>query len=152
MRRWYCYFGGDTPSAVQSILAAVPLESFDQPTGEGRFTPREVICHLADFEELFLGWIETAVQNPGAPIVVPDESELSVEKNYSGTDVGAALDRFVKARSRTVAFVKSLDDDQMKLISVCPGRGPMTVADHCGFWLGHDLYHVEQLASVLPPK
>jgi uncharacterized damage-inducible protein DinB len=152
MRRWFCFFAAMSPQAFRSLILTLDAAALDRPTHENRFSPREIAAHLADFERLFLGWLKTAAETPGDMIEVPDEAQMAEAGRYREQDPQVSLARFAEARAETVDYVRNLSDEQMELKSVCPGRGPMSVAEHCMFWLGHDIYHLEQLASVREPS
>jgi len=67
-----------TPDIFSQIIAKVPTDKLDVPTHEGRFTPREVIAHLADWEVILREErIVAPVQSPGKSVNAYDEGELA---------------------------------------------------------------------------
>lgn len=78
-----------------------------------------------------------------------DESLRAIEHGYSTSDVETQLARFAAERARTVAFIESLTDEQLAHTLIHPERGAMTVNEHVGGMLGHDVYHIDQLTALL---
>lgn len=135
------------------IIARILLERtdpirLDTPTGPDRFTPREVIAHLADWEPRLRGRIVTALKDPGAAVPTWDEGELAIENGYATCDWREQVDTFTKQRQETIALLKRLGPEDWRRTFTHPERGPMTVEDQAAFLLGHDLYHAEQFAQA----
>ena len=68
------------PVIVARLLEEIPHARLDEAMQEGRFTAREVIAHLADWEPIMRERILLARDAPGATIAVLDESEMAVAK------------------------------------------------------------------------
>lgn len=149
MNRWFGYFGGLTPGTIENLIGQLTPHQLDERRDPERFTPREVVAHMADFDAIFLSWIKLAVDSPGSQIENWDEDELAAKNDYASTDVQEQLERLKQARAEATTYVRALSKEQLEQASVCQYRGPMSVEDQCGFWLGHDLYHIEQLSAYL---
>jgi len=135
------------PLVIQRLVEAMPAARYDIPTGPGRFTPREVVAHLADWEPVLRARIVTALESPGSKVPVYDEGQMAIDHRYRESDIQAQARLFVEERKRTSGLVASLTADQMKLTVIHPERGELSVEDVAGMLLGHDLYHVEQLSA-----
>ncbi len=138
------------PSALERIVHAVPPELWDARTEDNRFSLREAIAHLADWEPIFRSRIESALQNPGKSIPVFDESQRAIELRYSESDPREQLDRFHKERMTTLRVIELASD--LAAACVHPENGEMTVAEIAHCLLGHDLYHIEHLTHYLSLK
>lgn len=137
------------PHSIKRLLVKVPGDQIDVPTGEGRFTPREVIAHLADWETVFLQRMQSAKSCPLATVDVYDEAEWAIEHAYGATDPLAQADLFLQRRRQTIDWLSALGQDDWKLAFTHPERGMMTIEDQANMLVGHDQYHVEQLTEVL---
>lgn len=140
-----------SPIAIARLLGAIPVGQYDLAREAGRFTPREVIAHLADWEPILRGRIERGVEQPGAAIETYDESARAVEQNYAGSEVREATERFRVERERTAVVVEALAPSDFAKVVHHPERGALTVSDLCETILGHDVYHLEQLSAYLEP-
>lgn len=140
------------PVAVRRVFAMIPEARWDEPTEPGRFTPREVIAHLADWEPIFLMRMKLGVDKPGSTISVYDEGVRAIEQGYAQMEPRAQLDRFEANRSLTVRFVEGLDSAGLHSTFMHPERGEMTVEDQANMLVGHDMYHLEQLLRHVGDK
>lgn len=140
-----------SPVALARLLGAIPVGQYDLAREAGRFTPREVIAHLADWEPILRGRIQQGAAHSGAAIETYDESARALEQNYAGCDVREATNRFRAEREHTVAVVEALSPADLAKTILHPERGPLTVADLAEMILGHDVYHIEQLSAYLEP-
>jgi hypothetical protein len=148
----YLYPGLEAgPRTLKRLIHMIEPGKLDQPTHPGRFTPREVIAHCADWEPISRSRMETAVQTPGAGVPGIDEEERAREQGYDGWDPYEQAEKFIKRRAETIAFLKGLRKEDWSKTAVHSERGEMTVYDYANMELAHDMYHVVQLCAALPP-
>lgn len=137
-----------TAPAVRNLLRLIPQDGLDAAVSPEGFGARELVCHLADNEQIVLEWCRLALAEPGATIDVPDALELARQNNYRSKDVATELARFEGLREQVCLLVQSLTDDQLDRHISCPFRGAVTVHDQCVFLLGHDVYHLDLFSQV----
>jgi uncharacterized damage-inducible protein DinB len=137
------------PRTIAYLVRQLSAEALDLPSEEGRFSPREVIAHLADAEPLLAARIKQAVDRPGSTVHPFDEGERAVQLNYSGTDIEEQLALFQAERAKTIAMLQGLADADWEQSAVHEIRGRFTVRDQAYFFVCHDQYHVEQLLTML---
>ncbi len=135
--------------AMGRVVALIPDSSLDLSIAEGRFTPREVIAHLADWEPILRHRIEAALAQPGILIAVYDEEQMAIDHAYQLSNVKEQLALFIAERTKTVELVRSLNDADRLVPYQHPESGTMKVQDQIDMLLGHDLYHLEQLMASL---
>lgn len=135
-----------TPDIFRRLVAQ--NKCLDTPTGPDRFSPREVVAHLADWEPIIRGRMEAAVANNGASVPTFDEGEMAVENKYNEWEIERALSLYGTERGKTVSWLASLSKDAWTHFVVHPEQGPLTVYDIANIMVGHDMYHVDQLTSV----
>jgi hypothetical protein len=150
MNNAYLLQGLESTSRVLTLLLnRLDVNATDIATGPGRFSPREVIAHLADWEPIFLARMRKAIGQPGIAVEAFDEGELAQTNRYAEKDWQEELVRFDRARRETIAFLRELSPDQWDVAFLHPENGPMTIDDQAAMLLGHDHYHLEQLSEVL---
>jgi uncharacterized damage-inducible protein DinB len=139
---------GAGPRVLGYLWRQLPKDAWDVPTHSGRFTPREVMAHMADWEPIFLERMQVAVANPGSAVVAYDEVARAHERGYGEWDPAASLISWSEAREETGRWLAGLDVDQWRATSEHPEKGVMSVYDQATMLLGHDLYHLDQLRDV----
>jgi hypothetical protein len=146
----YLYIGMEaTPRALERLMRAIPEARWDEEALAGRFTPREVIAHLAEWEPIMRDRVRSAVDEPGSTVRAFDEGRLALEGRYSESEPFERLTAFSEERRETLAYLKSLGGSVLQRSAIHPERGIQTAEDFANTFLGHDLYHLEQLTFWL---
>lgn len=114
---------------------------------------KEVVCHLRDTEELFLGRFEL--------ILAMDEPKLlgfgppdrwAEERQYLRNDASEALAAFRTRRAETLTFLKKLAPGQWQRGGAHATRGRLTLGDFVTLMASHDDNHLDQLRRALEGK
>ena len=137
------------PLIVRRIVSHVPESRHDEHTDPERFTLREAIAHMADWDVIDLDRIKQILTSPGSTLVPYDESERAVAQAYVLTDVGEQLSLFSSRRAALVAFLETLPAESWVEQGFHPEKGMLTVYDMANMILAHDTYHVEHLTQFL---
>jgi len=121
----------------------------DVPTHPGRFTPREVIAHLCDWEPISRGRMQTAQRTPGAVVPDLDEGQRAKDQDYASWDPIQTSEEFIRRREETIQWLQSLPEEDWTKTAVHSAKGEMTIYDYANLELGHDMYHLEQLCAAI---
>lgn len=138
-----------TPRLVEREIRAANGNYDVRPDSE-RFSMREVVAHLADWEPIMLTRIRTGVETPGATINAYDEGRMAIENNYADSNPIERLGAWLADRARTIEYIKTLTEEDLAKPVVHPERGRMLVGDIAHMLVSHDVYHLEQLATMAP--
>jgi hypothetical protein len=141
---------GATPVVLLRLVerrpASDPVWEHQVP---GRFTPREHIAHMADWEEVFFERMRLTVEEDEPPVPNPDETALSIERKYSSSIPLEKVQLFAERRLKLIDFLKGREDNDWQRVGVHPKNGPMTLEAQAVHALGHDGYHLDFLARTL---
>ena len=133
------------PRIVARLVEQIPAARYDERTNPDRFTLREAVAHLADWEPILRDRIARAVAEPESAVQGIDESIRAEEQGYSKWDVGEQLKVFADERQKTIAYLKTLNPEDWNKALVHNEKGRQTVSDQANQLLGHDLYHIDHL-------
>ncbi|MFM9874739.1 MAG: DinB family protein [Fimbriimonadaceae bacterium] len=136
-----------SPLAFARLVDAIPPSEWDRCTDEERFSLRESIAHLADWEPIMRARLSTALESPGTEITSFDEGQRAIDLNYQETDPLEQVQLFAKERAETVRLVESIQDWSGHFIH--PEIGVVTTEDMVNTLVGHDVYHLEHLSQYL---
>lgn len=140
-----------SPDIFQRVIDRIPDEKLDVPTHPDRFSPREVIAHLADWEPIMRDErIRATLENPGQTFNAYDEVEMAATNRYAETDINEQLRKFAIERAETVALIRQMPAEAWEFIGHHPEAGDLKLWQITNMILGHDTYHIEQLTAVLP--
>ena len=140
------------PQAISRLVQAIDPKRLDERLDPERFTPREAICHLADWEPFWKERFEAGRDHPGSRIVSYDEGKMAIDGKYAERDALAEARRYVAGRKVVIALVSALKQDDWGKTIDHPERGILTLEDLANTILGHDMYHVEHLSAFLGEK
>lgn len=109
-----------------------------------RFTLREMVAHLADWEEIWLQRVRRieAEDNPFLHSV--DEGAVAAEREYGIQPYGENLIRFAEGRERLVAALRSLPAGAWSRPAHREFVGDINLLQLVAMIAGHDGYHLRQ--------
>lgn len=145
----YSFQIAHTPSTLIHLVDCIRPERYDEALDTDRFTLREIIAHLADWETVFLDRITQAVEYPGSTIEGQSEDQRAIDHHYSTKDVHHELEVFENRRRDTVAYLLGLAEDDWAKSAVHNEKGEQTVLEMVQFIVGHDMYHIHQVSEYL---
>lgn len=138
-----------TPSLAERLFKEFSPGQYDLRPDPDRFTVREAIAHLADWEPILRDRIRTAVDAPGSTILGMDESQRAIEQDYASKDPRTELEAWKRERAKTVELVSGLSQADFAKKAVHSERGEMTAADLANMIPCHDVYHLDHLVWML---
>lgn len=133
-----------TPAILERILDDIPASRYTEKMAEDRFTLLEMVCHLADFEDIYVERMRAALKTDGVEVADVDEGQRALDKKYDCRDLHQELEVFANRRRDTITFLEELSDEQLKRSFTKEGLGRVTIKEYLAILSGHDLYHLEQ--------
>lgn len=142
---------------VSEVLAATPgrlseLLNKWGPEGEGRmyapgkWSAREILCHLADTEIAFAFRLRQTLAEPQHVIQPFDQAMWA--KPYAKLDARAAVDTFAALRKWNLALIEAAGEGALTKRVSHPERGEMTFQTILETMAGHDRNHLRQLETI----
>lgn len=140
-----------TPTVLTCLVGSLRADSdfWDFRLSPERFTAREVIAHIADWNEIFDARLSKTLLEDHPAIVAMDEDQLAIDHDYAGQDPVVALKRFCESREAFVQKVAALDDGAWSKSAYRADMGDVSVADQVILVAIHDSYHQLQIAEYL---
>lgn len=140
-----------SPTVLNALLGYFPSNSgfWDYRPDADRFTPREVLAHLAEWDPIFQGRIERMLKEDHPHIPGIDEGQLAIDHSYATQDPGASLARFRDGRVALGRTLGDLQESDLDRTAHREGVGDITVNDMLVMISGHDGYHLRQLSEYL---
>lgn len=139
-----------TPIVAERIFSQIDPSRWDERLDPERFTPREAIAHMADWEPIMRERVKIAAQEPGSTMPAYDESQRAIDNHYSETDPLEQLSIWKRERNTTLKYLGSLSGDIWNNAATHPERGAVTADDLSQTITSHDVYHLEHLTEFLP--
>jgi hypothetical protein len=134
-----------TPSRLRELLDSLGDRAGTSPA-PGKWSPREILCHLADCEIVFAFRLRQTLAQPHHVIQPFDQDEWA--QNYAAYDTASALAVFTAVRDFNVQLIASLPPDAFSKPVSHPERGAMTLGAIVETMGGHDLNHLGQIEKI----
>jgi hypothetical protein len=135
------------PVVVERLLAGMSAEEADWRPDPQRFTLREAIAHLADWEPIFLGRMQRICAEDSPVLEDMDEGVLAIEHNYAALDPFEQLARFRDGRAKLIAFLEERADSDWARVGNRPEIGDITLETIATLVPLHDNYHTAQIVQ-----
>ncbi len=153
LRGWTVEQLGKMESILTHLLAsATPSELRTYRDGGTGWTCLEVLCHLRDYEALFLQRARLTAEQDRPELPNPDPDALAREGRYNEQDSAQVFADWKQRRAATLAYLEALSDNQWARVAQHPRRGPMRLDDQIALVAWHDVNHAEQMARILHEK
>ena len=117
-----------------------------QPPAPGKWSAKEILCHLADCEVVFAYRLRQTVAEDHHVIQPFDQDKWAA--SYAAYDGGAALAVFSSLRQWDILFIKSVSPETMTKRVMHPERGELTFKELVETMAGHDINHLEQMERI----
>ncbi len=135
-----------TPAALSSAAEAIgPARLVIQPA-PGKWTPAEILCHLADCEVAFAFRLRQTLAE-AHHILQPFDQELWAAQ-YPGVTAHQALVAFAALREWNLILIRNAPPSSSSKPVTHPERGAMTFQTITETMAGHDLNHLAQLNKL----
>jgi len=135
-----------TPRELVRLLRAMGPERAGQAPAPGKWSAREIVCHLADCELVFAFRLRQTLAETN-PVIQPFDQEKWAAA-YGGYDVEAALAVFGAVRQWNLAFIRQAGPQALSLKMTHPERGKMTFQTVVETMGGHDRNHLQQIERL----
>ena len=136
----------ETPKKLESLLATLGPERANQPPAPGKWSAREIVCHLADCETVFAFRIRQALAEENHVVQPFDQDKWA--KSYAAYSARDALALFSAAREWNRRLIASLPREAFAKRLTHPERGEMALQVVIETMGGHDINHIRQLEAI----
>lgn len=137
---------GATPSRLQQVLDTLGPARANEPIAPGKWSPRQILCHLADCELVFAFRLRQTLAEDHH-VMQPFDQDIWAQ-SYHAYDAASALAVFSAVRRWNLAFLAAAPKEAAAKPVTHPERGTMTFQTIVETMAGHDLNHLKQVEAV----
>ncbi|MGA8089067.1 MAG: DinB family protein [Terracidiphilus sp.] len=135
-----------TSHEIANKLQIIGADKSSEPPAPGKWSPAEIVCHLADCEIAFAFRLRQTLAEDHHVLQPFDQEKWAAP--YPGIAAKDALAAFTALRNWNLRLIeKSLPGSASKPVTH-PERGSMTFQTIVETMAGHDLNHLEQLKRI----
>ncbi len=138
-----------TPGLLHQALCALTPEEIAAPIAPGKWSPCQIVAHLADCELAHSFRLRQILAAPaGSPAFLQPFDQDLWAQHYAAYDLPAALELFRAARVWNLKLIGALSQADLDRAAHHPERGDLTVQTLLETMAGHDLNHLVQLRNL----
>ncbi len=138
-----------TSHEIANKLQMIGPERVTEAPAPGKWTPAEIVCHLADCEVAFAFRLRQTLAEDHHILQPFDQEKWAA--NYKGIAAKEALAAFSALRHWNLKLIAKVLPDSASKPVTHPERGTMTFQTIVETMAGHDLNHLEQLKRIAAP-
>ena len=135
-----------TPAALESLTLAIGHDRVSVPPAPGKWTPAEILCHMADCEVAFGFRLRQTLAEDHHVLQPFDQEKWAA--TYPRVTAQQALAAFNAMREWNLILIRNAPQGAANKTVTHPERGTMTFATITETMAGHDLNHIAQLQKL----
>jgi hypothetical protein len=135
-----------TPALLENLIQTLDSEALNRVPAPGKWSIREILCHLADVEVAFAFRLRQALAEDHHVIQPFDQDKWAA--SYSLYEPSAAVAVFSVIRRWDLTLISGLRPEVFDKMLNHPERGDMSVQVMLETRAGHDLNHIRQIEAI----
>jgi len=135
-----------TSGRLKNLASAIGPAKIVLSAAPGKWSPRDILCHLADCEIAFAFRLRQTLAEDNHTVQPFDQEKWAAP--YAAFDANEALAAFSLLRRWNLLLIESALPQQANKTVTHPERGPMTFSTIVETMAGHDLNHLAQLEHL----
>ena len=137
-----------TPERLRAIVERLGPTAVDTRPAPGKWSVRELLCHIADCE-IAWAWRLRTIYGADHPEIQPFEQDPWA-RAYDGVQytTAAALDALAALRVWNLALIETFSDADKQRTAHHPEIGELTLWTVVQIAAGHDLHHLHALEKL----
>ena len=135
-----------TPTRLESLANLLGRERVEFSPAPGKWSAREIFCHLADCELVFAFRLRQTLAEDHHVIQPFDQDKWG--RHYAGHDAHAALAVFSAVRNWNLQLINQAGSTALSKKNTHPERGEGSFGEIIATMAGHDLNHIKQVEAI----
>jgi hypothetical protein len=136
----------DTPRRLAQLVETIGPERLEAPPAPGKWSARDILCHLADTELVFGFRLRQSLAEDHHVIQPFDQDRWA--NSYETYDARSAVATFSAVRGWNIALIRSASPADLAKAVTHPERGTMTFQTIIETMAGHDRNHIKQIEAI----
>jgi len=139
-----------TLEEYRDAAALLSSASWNQPWAPNKWTLREIMVHVAQWEIIFGYRLACGVSTPGFSIQPADQDKLMTRTAH--IDGPTAFAAFEGARRMNIGLIQAFTPADKDVTILHPEYGALSPNDLITQMAGHGIHHLKQIRATLAPK
>ena len=137
------------PALLKSVIDLVDPSAFDLTPIPGKWSIRQVICHIADFELVYADRMKRVLAEDNPTMFGGDPDQFAAKLHYEQRCVMEELELISVVRSQMARILRSADLEDYQRTGVHSEAGPLTLETLIERVTGHIPHHIKFLEEKI---
>ena len=115
------------PQQLRDAIAGMTPEEIDAAPVPGKWSTRQVVCHLADFEPVYADRMKHAIAESQPTFAGGFHQQFAEHLAYDNRDIEEELTLIEAVRSQMTRILRSLSSGAFERTGIHSVEGPMTL-------------------------
>lgn len=129
---------------AQELVHSIPVEKQDFKYGEGKWTIRELLCHMIDAERIFVYRALRFARNDKTELSGFDENAYAPESNANGRELKGIINEMAHLRTSTIDLFSGFSTEMLSRKGTA-NKNEFSVASQAFILAGHETHHLKIL-------
>ncbi len=143
------------PGILRAAVAGMRAEQFDARPISGKWSTREVICHVADFEPIYADRMKRVIAEDEPTLFGGDPNVFAARLAYAERDVEEELLLIETVRQQMVRILRTLTPEQFErrgIHSECGSLALETLLQRIADHIPHHVRFIDQKRAALSAR
>jgi hypothetical protein len=136
------YYSAGPALVRQAVAGMTRQQALARPIA-GKWSSLEVVCHLADFEVVYVDRLAAVIAEDGPTLPGRDEQKFAARLAYHERDLEEQLRVIEGLRGHMTRVLRTLKDADLARVGNHTEAGPLSLEQLLGRATGHVQHHVK---------
>jgi hypothetical protein len=138
------------PDELREAIGGLSESQLQTASPPGRWSPLEVVCHIADFELVYADRMKRVIAEERPTLFGGDPDQFAAALAYRQRDVDEEMQVIATVRRQVTRFLRTLDAAAFERVGIHSVDGPLSLATLLNRIAGHIPHHAEIIRQKRP--
>jgi hypothetical protein len=135
----------DGPQLLRDAIAGMTSEQIDAAPIPGKWSTRQVICHIADFEPVYADRMKRVIAEDQPLLMSGDPDLFAAKLAYNQRDIENELRLIEIVRQQMATILRAVPAETFQRTGMHSTDGPLTIETLLTRITGHIPHHVQTI-------
>jgi hypothetical protein len=135
------------PQSLREAIAGMTPEQIDAAPIPGKWSTRQIICHIADFEPVYADRMKRVIAEENPPLRGGDPDLFAAKLRYDDRDIEEELQLIEAVRKHTARILRALPDEAFQRTGEHSADGKLSLETLLRRITGHIPHHAKFIAE-----
>lgn len=131
------------PETLRQAIAGMTTADIDAAPIPGKWSTRQIICHIADFEPVYADRMKRVIAEEDPPLMGGDPDLFAERLTYEQRDLEEEFQLMIAVRQHMATILRSIDPDDFQRTGIHSRDGALSLSQLLGRITNHIPHHVQ---------